>query len=102
MEKLTFKTAVKIRKLIREEASRINWEAAKQNFQLTEKELLQVSKWCQDSIIPGMPTSEIMSTLKKEIEDGIKTIRSSRISSSILDDSQSHQQNQADLAEPKS
>lgn len=102
MSLLTFSKVLKLRKIIRGQTDLIQHEANKQDILLSDAELMDVSKKCQNCLIPGMKKEDVVGRMNKTIEEAIKAVRSQRLASSILGDKDSPPQTQADPEEPKS
>ncbi len=84
MEKLTFKKAVELRKLIESEKHRIQFEANPLGIELSDAEMKTIISMCKQSLVPGMPKNKIQATIDKAIENSIHDIRRDRLASNTL------------------
>ena len=102
MSTLTFSKVLELRKIIRGKTDLIQHEANKQDIWISDAELLDVSKKCQNCLVPGMKSEDVHGILSATIKEAIKAVRSLRLASNILPHKDSPQPTQADSEEPKS
>jgi hypothetical protein len=84
MSSLTFSKVLELRKIIRNQTELIQHQANQQDILLSDRELLGVSKKCQNCLVPGMKSEDVHGAMSATIEEAIKAVRSQRLASNIL------------------